>query len=65
MQRRLQVIGGVSEFICASRSVVPGSSFADILTRMADHHYKKTALMPSLHSWRPDLATTADNGLAS
>lgn len=37
----------------------------NILRRMADHHYKKTALMPSLHSWRPDLATTADNGLAS
>lgn len=25
----------------------------DILSRMADHHYKKTALMPSLHSWHP------------
>lgn len=25
-----------------------------ILRRMADHHYKKTALMPSLHSWHPD-----------
>ena len=24
-----------------------------ILRRMADHHYKKTALMPSLHSWHP------------
>ena len=35
MQRRLQVIGGVSEVVCASRSVVPGSSFADILMRMA------------------------------
>ncbi|MGB2920219.1 MAG: pyruvate kinase [Mycobacterium sp.] len=29
-----------------------------ILRRMADHHYKKTALMPSLHSWHPDSATT-------
>lgn len=29
-----------------------------ILRRMADHHYKKTALLPSLHSWRPD--TTAN-----
>ena len=27
---------------------------ANILQRMADHHYKKTALMPSLHSWHPD-----------
>lgn len=27
-----------------------------ILRRMADHHYKKTALMPSLHSWHPDIA---------
>ena len=27
----------------------------NILRRMADHHYKKTALMPSLHSWHPDL----------
>ncbi|WP_235683255.1 pyruvate kinase [Mycolicibacterium fluoranthenivorans] len=26
----------------------------DILTRMADHHYKKTALLPSLHSWQPE-----------
>jgi len=26
----------------------------DILKRMADHHYKKTALLPSLHSWRPE-----------
>ena len=26
----------------------------NILRRMADHHYKKTALMPSLHSWHPD-----------
>lgn len=25
-----------------------------ILARMVDHHYKKTALMPSLHSWHPD-----------
>ncbi|TLH66818.1 pyruvate kinase [Mycolicibacterium aubagnense] len=29
-----------------------------ILRRMADHHYKKTALLPPLHSWRPD--TTAN-----
>ena len=29
-----------------------------ILRRMADHHYKKTALMPSLHSWHPDSTTT-------
>lgn len=29
-----------------------------ILRRMADHHYKKTALMPSLHSWHPDTTTT-------
>lgn len=29
-----------------------------ILQRMADHHYKKTALMPSLHSWHPDIAST-------
>ena len=26
----------------------------NILRRMADHHYKKNALMPSLHSWHPD-----------
>jgi pyruvate kinase len=26
----------------------------NILRRMADHHYKKTVLMPSLHSWHPD-----------
>jgi pyruvate kinase len=26
----------------------------NILRRMADHHYKKTALMPALHSWHPD-----------
>jgi len=29
-----------------------------ILRRMADHHYKKTALMPSLHSWHPDTTTS-------
>lgn len=29
-----------------------------ILRRMSDHHYKKTALMPSLHSWHPDSTTT-------
>jgi pyruvate kinase len=29
-----------------------------ILRRMADHHYKKTALMPSLHSWHPGTTTT-------
>lgn len=28
-----------------------------ILARMVDHHYKKTALMPSLHSWHPDTAS--------
>lgn len=28
----------------------------DILRRMADHHYKKISLMPSLHSWHPDSA---------
>lgn len=27
----------------------------NILRRMADHHYKKNALMPSLQSWHPDL----------
>ena len=26
----------------------------NVLRRMADHHYKKTALLPSLHSWHPD-----------
>ncbi|MEO3758036.1 pyruvate kinase [Mycobacterium sp. B14F4] len=26
----------------------------DILRRMTEHHYKKTALLPQLHSWRPD-----------
>jgi pyruvate kinase len=31
----------------------------NILRRMADHHYKKTALMPSLHSWHPDTAVDA------
>ncbi|MGZ6777654.1 MAG: pyruvate kinase [Mycobacterium sp.] len=25
----------------------------DILSRMADHHYKKNALLPQLHSWHP------------
>jgi len=29
-----------------------------ILARMVDHHYKKTALMPSLHSWHPDTTST-------
>lgn len=28
----------------------------DILRRMAEHHYKKTALLPQLHSWRPQRA---------
>ncbi len=27
---------------------------ADVLRRMAQHHDKKNALLPSLHSWRPD-----------
>ncbi|WNG79851.1 pyruvate kinase [Mycobacterium sp. ITM-2016-00316] len=27
----------------------------NILRRMVDHHYKKKALMPSLHSWHPDM----------
>jgi len=27
----------------------------NILRRMADHHYKKTALLPSLHSWQPGM----------
>ena len=31
-----------------------------ILRRMADHHYKKIAFMPSLHSWHPDTATNID-----
>lgn len=30
----------------------------DILKRMADHHYKKTALLPSLHSWQPEPSPT-------
>ncbi|CAN5660595.1 pyruvate kinase [soil metagenome] len=30
------------------------SVLSNILQRMADHHYKKTALMPTLHSWHPD-----------
>jgi pyruvate kinase len=29
---------------------------------MADHHYKKTALLPSLHSWHPD---SHDDGAAT
>ncbi|CAN5789869.1 pyruvate kinase [soil metagenome] len=29
----------------------------NILQRMADHHYKKTALLPSLHSWHPGTPT--------
>jgi pyruvate kinase len=28
----------------------------DILRRMAEHHYKKNALLRQLHSWRPQLA---------
>ena len=28
----------------------------DILRRMAEHHYKKNALLRQLHSWRPELA---------
>jgi pyruvate kinase len=28
----------------------------DILRRMAEHHYKKNALLPQLHSWRPQRA---------
>jgi pyruvate kinase len=27
----------------------------DILGRMTEHHYKKTALLRQLHSWRPDI----------
>ena len=27
----------------------------NILRRMAEHHYKKTVLMPSLHAWHPDV----------
>ena len=34
----------------------------NILRRMADHHYKKTALMPTLHSWHPDITTTQETG---
>jgi pyruvate kinase len=30
------------------------SVLGNILQRMADHHYKKTALMPTLGSWHPD-----------
>jgi pyruvate kinase len=30
------------------------SVLGNILQRMADHHYKKTALMPTLDSWHPD-----------
>lgn len=26
----------------------------NILARMTHHHYKKNALLRSLHSWRPD-----------
>ena len=33
-----------------------------ILARMVDHHYKKTALMPSLHSWHPDTASAILEG---
>ena len=28
----------------------------DILHRMTEHHYKKNALLPQLHSWHPDTA---------
>jgi hypothetical protein len=28
-----------------------------ILRRMTDHHYKKNALLGSLHSWYPDSGT--------
>jgi pyruvate kinase len=28
----------------------------DILGRMSEHHYKKSALLRQLHSWRPQLA---------
>jgi pyruvate kinase len=35
----------------------------DILCRMADHHYKKTALMPSLHAWHPGRAAAARSAL--
>jgi pyruvate kinase len=34
----------------------------NILRRMADHHYTKTALMPSLHSWHADITTTVEVG---
>jgi pyruvate kinase len=27
---------------------------ADVLGRMAEHHRKKNALLPSLHSWHAD-----------
>ena len=35
MARRLQALGGLAAEVKASRSVVPGSSFADILMRLA------------------------------
>lgn len=37
----------------------------DILRRMADHHYKKTALMPSLHSWHPGPADAVSRPVLS
>ncbi len=36
----------------------------DILTRMAEHHYKKNALLPQLHSWHPN-SPRRDEGLGS
>ncbi|MDH6247194.1 pyruvate kinase [Mycobacterium sp. OTB74] len=32
----------------------------NILRRMAEHHYKKTSLLRSLRSWRPDIPVGAD-----
>ncbi len=43
-------------------------ALGSILARMVDHHYKKTALMPSLHSWHPDTASavvTRQSAIAS
>ena len=31
----------------------------NILRRMAEHHYKKKALLRSLRSWRPDIPVGA------
>lgn len=38
---------------------------ADVLSRMSEHHDKKNALLPSLHSWHPGGRATDEGGTRS